>query len=441
MQNTPTVLHSGIALTNRQMATIRSTIAADTNPEEFELFIEVCKRTGLDPFMKHVFPLVFGKNDASKRRMSIVVAQAGLRLLADRTRDYRPDENEPVYTYTDDTLTRTEELHKCKEIEDLDVRKARIQKINEVYPIDPANPAGVLKVNVTLWKMDVQGRWHPVSGVAYWNEFAPVRKEAAEYEWVDTGEVYADSGKPKKRKKAIGALSLVLDSSGNWPKMPLLMIAKCATMQALRAGWPSVYGGLYDEAEVDKMRTADRSAMEAVEEFQQQQRAAIAGAKNDEYPTVSADGTLAFVPAGRLVDHFLAEARGYKTVATFDAMMTRNRECFTRFWAMHKDDALQLKAALEAARDKLRTVQVAAAPTTEVPLPDPLVTDETPPTDSKERFMAAELARIETFRTADQVLDWWNATSLQAAIIAFELTKEETAKLRMAGARRKAIVS
>ncbi len=441
MQTMPTTTHSGVALTNRQLATIRQTIAADTNQDEFDLFIEVCRRTGLDPFMKHVFPLVFGKNDAAKRRMAIVVAQAGLRLLADRTKDYRPDENEPVYTYTEDTLTRTEEMQKCKAIEDLDARKARIQKIHEVYPIDPANPAGVLKVNVTLWKMDVNGRWHPVSGVAYWNEFAPVRKEAAEYELVDTGEVYADSGRPKKKKKPIGALSLVLDSSGNWPKMPLLMIAKCATMQALRAGWPSVYGGLYDEAEVDKQRAADRSATEAVEEFQQQQRAAIAGAKNDEYPTVSADGNLIFVSAGRLIDHFLAEARGYKTVAAFDAMMTRNRECFTRFWAMHKDDALQLKAELEAARDKLRTVQVSAAPAPEIPLPDHLVTEETPPTDTKTKFIATELVRVETFKTPEEVLDWWNSAYLQDAIVSFELTKEETAQLRMAGARRKAIVS
>ncbi len=429
-----------ISLTNRQLDTIKRTIATDTNDEEFELFVEVCKRTGLDPFLKHVFPLVFSKNEPLKRRMSIVVAQAGLRLLADRTHDYRPDETEPVYTYTDDFLARAEEIAKCRMIDDLDARKARIQKINEVYPIDPANPAGILKVNVTLYKMDTRGVWHPVSGVAHWIEFAPVSAQAAEYEWVDTGEVWPDTGKKKMKKKPIGPITMALDTGGNWPKMPKLMIAKCATMQALRAGWPSVYGGLYDEAEMDRARVADRSATEAIEEYRAEQRAAIIGAAKDEYPTISDDGNLVFVTAGRFVDHFLALARTHKLQEQHDSMLSRNREALARFWTHHKDDALQLKTELEKIRSTLeQTVfRVPLSPRqVEIPLPDP-VTTEPAPVDSKTRFINAQYEQIALFTNEADLGIWFNSTERAKAIEDFELTDKEKADIRAAAVAQKA---
>ncbi len=40
------------------------------------------------------------------------------------------------------------------------------------------------------------------------------------------------------------------------------MLAKCATMQALRAGWPDQFGGLYCEEELDRAKALDLAASE-----------------------------------------------------------------------------------------------------------------------------------------------------------------------------------
>ena len=165
------------AFTSRQLETIKRTVAADCNTDEFDLFIEVAKMKGLDPFSKQVIPLVFSKDTPSKRRMSIVVTQDGLRSLAARCGDYRPAETEPSFEY-DET------------------RKG------------PGNPLGIVKCTTTLWKQDSAGAWHPVVGWSYWDEYVPLKEVADEYDWVDTDEVWPDSGKPKKRKvKKAGAAS------------------------------------------------------------------------------------------------------------------------------------------------------------------------------------------------------------------------------------------
>ncbi len=66
--------------------------------------------------------------------------------------------------------------------------------------------------------------------------------------------------------------------SGKWRKMPRLMLSKCATMQALRAGWPDQFGALYAEEELDRAKVEDRAASEIVEREREEQRLrAIAG--------------------------------------------------------------------------------------------------------------------------------------------------------------------
>ena len=56
------------------------------------------------------------------------------------------------------------------------------------------------------------------------------------------------------------------------------MLSKCATMQALRAGWPDQFGALYAEEELDRAKVEDRAASEIVEREREEQRLrAIAG--------------------------------------------------------------------------------------------------------------------------------------------------------------------
>lgn len=315
MSNPQPVIPSGaMALSPSQIQTVKTTIAKDTNDGEFNLFIEVAKRSNLDPFRKHIIPLVFSKRDPSKRRMSIVVTQDGLRVIASRCKDYRPAEEEPEFTFD-----------------------AKFK--------GPTNPLGLVKATTTLWKQDAQGKWHPVKGWAYWDEFAPIADEWGYDE---------ESGKRKPTGKK------VLDESGNWARMPRIMLAKCATMQALRAGWPEQYGGLVAEEEVDKQRFLDLTATEIIEKTQEEARQIAIGAKNDEFPFIDHEGRLTFLAAGSYPDAFLRFAHNCTEVSELSDMLVRNREGMNRFWAKHKGDALELKAQLEKREAELKKNPVPA---------------------------------------------------------------------------------
>src|SRR5690606_35219567 len=119
----------------------------DTNHDEFDLFVEVARRAGLDPFRKQISAIVFSKDDPAKRKMSIITTIDGLRAVAARSNRYRPDEDEAAYEY-DETLK------------------------------GPGNPAGLVKATVTIWIAEPPPMvgWKPVKGWAYWTEFAPIKE-------------------------------------------------------------------------------------------------------------------------------------------------------------------------------------------------------------------------------------------------------------------------
>jgi phage recombination protein Bet len=306
--NQITRLQTGVlSWTSRQLDTIKRTVAHDTNDDEFNLFVEYAKSKQLDPFSKQIIAVVYSKDDPKKRKMTIIVTQDGQRVLASRCRDYRPAETEPEFTTSADL--------KC-----------------------PTNPLGLEKVTVTLWKQDSGGVWHPVKGWAYWDEYAPIKEEWA-YDQ-DT-----------QKRKPTGKLTL--DTSGNWAKMPRVMLAKCANMVALRAGWPETFSGLYVEEEMDRVKVVDLTASEMVEMEREDRRMKSIAMSDDEYPFVDHEGTMTFIPAGRYGDRIIMMARNCTETAELDSMKTRNREGLQRFWAKHKDDALTINAELEKLRAAL----------------------------------------------------------------------------------------
>lgn len=310
----------------RQLATIKQTVASDTNDAEFDLFIEYAKAKRLDPFSKQIIAVVYSKDDLKKRKMTIIVTQDGQRVLASRCRDYRPAETEPEFIYRDELK-------------------------------GPTNPLGIEKCTVKLWKQDNTQAWHPVMGWAYWTDYAPIKTSGDAFEWVETGETYPDSGKPKKRKQLKAGADIskmqALDDSGNWAKMPRVMLAKCANMVALRAGWPETFDGVYAEEEIERINVQDRSASEMVEIEREQRRMKTIAMVDDEYPFVDHQGTLTFMPAGRYADHILMNAHNCSEIAELESVQTRNREGLQRFWAKHKDDALQVRKELETIRANL----------------------------------------------------------------------------------------
>jgi phage recombination protein Bet len=303
-------------LTARQLALVKHTVAKDCNPDEFNLFVEAARSYGLDPFRKQIMPLVFGKNsrDPAKRRMSIVVSRDGLRVIAARCKNYRPASDKAEW---------------------------------EIDPalISPLNPKGLVSCTVYLWQQDSNGQWFRVKGEAEWDEFAPITEEWAEGE---------DGKRRPTGRKA-------LDTSGNWAKMPKVMLEKCAEAQALRAGWPEQFGGVYAEEELDKARIVDLTATEIVEAEAAEQRMKRIGGERAIMFLFDVNVGMERIPVGQVADRFLAESRKAKDLNELATLRARNADSLREFWAYDANDALALKQEVEKFEERLRAEEPAAA--------------------------------------------------------------------------------
>lgn len=293
-------------MTPKQISLVKNTVAKDCNNDEFDLFCEVARAKGLDPFLGQIIPMVFNKDKADKRKMTIIISRDGQRVIAQRCGDYRPASKPPVY----------------------EADKAMMS---------PINPQGIISATVYLWKQDQKsGEWYEVAGQSFWEEFAPVSDE-----WVYDQE--AGKRKPTGKK--------TLDSSGNWCRMPRLMIAKCAEMQALRAGWPEQFTGLYDEAEMDRAKVLDLTASEIAIQEQQENRLRAIGGKDALTVWWGEGFALENVPDGKFFDRVIDHIANLDPVAV-SKWEDANRASLQIYWARHPGDALELKKRLEAARQK-----------------------------------------------------------------------------------------
>ena len=81
-----------VHMDDKRLALIRKTVAKDCLPTEFDWFIEICKGFGLDPLRRQIYAFVFHAGDAKKRQLIPVVSIGGLRAIAERTGNYRPDD-------------------------------------------------------------------------------------------------------------------------------------------------------------------------------------------------------------------------------------------------------------------------------------------------------------------------------------------------------------
>lgn len=293
-------------LTPSQMRLVKTTIAKDCNAEEFDLFMAAAKSYGLDPFRKQILPLVFSKDKPDKRRMSIVVSRDGLRVIAQRCGDYRPA-SKPAQIEYDDALK------------------------------GPTNPKGIVSATVYLWKRDPSGEWFEVVGEADWDEFAPVQDE-----WAYDQEAGL--------RKPTGSQTV----DGNWAKMPKVMITKCAEAQALRAGWPDQFAGLYVEEEMDQAKHADMTASETVQAEEQRVREHRVGAGRTIMCSFS-DGALDRIPVGAFFDKSVSHIKALADPVKVQAWAIQNREPLKEFWAIAPTDALELKKVIERETSKLGT--------------------------------------------------------------------------------------
>jgi phage recombination protein Bet len=315
MNNVVSISTNAANYSAAQIKLIKDTVAKDTNPMEFDLFITVAQRAGLDPFRKQIYALVFNKDKADKRNMSIITGIDGFRVIAARSGRYRPDEDEAAYEY------------------DADLK-------------GPLNPLGIVKATVRIWIADVQreGGWKPVTGWAYWDEFAPIKDEWAEN----------DSGKWKPTGKQ------TLDTGGNWGRMPRVMLAKCAEAQALRKAFPEDLSGLYETAELDRAQATDLSPSEMIGQLDTDSRLAKIGAANGITFQLFPNGPLESIALGQIADRVMETVTGFGALEQVRWFESANTHPLREFWARAPTDGLALKKHIEAKRAKLE--QEATAP-------------------------------------------------------------------------------
>lgn len=269
----------------KQLDLIRRTVAKDCDPAEFDQFIHICKAVRLDPLRRQIYAFVFSKNNPQFRRMSIVTGIDGYRAIAERTHNYRPDNQAPRIEYSE---------------------TAR----------DPAkNPLGIVRAEVTVFK-HAHGEWFPVIGEAYWDEYAPIKN---------------------------GALD---DKKDNWRKMARVMIAKCAEAQALRKAWPDDFAGLDVEEETDRLAAIDLTASEMADEAASAKRFELIGGTNAITIDWCDGEPLQRVKVGEFGDRVLAFIRETPEKAAF--FQSRNADALKEYWAKDKAGALELKRAFES---------------------------------------------------------------------------------------------
>ena len=137
-----------IAFDEGKVALIKRMIAPTATPDELELFLHQCKRTGLDPLAKQIY---FQKYQTKRGpQVTIITGIDGYRLVADRTGRYAGSDA-PIF---EDSVQQT--------------------RYNKVF-------TAPFKAIVTVYKF-VSGQRCAFTAVAYWAEYWPDDKKGSMWE-------------------------------------------------------------------------------------------------------------------------------------------------------------------------------------------------------------------------------------------------------------------
>jgi phage recombination protein Bet len=179
---------------------LKTTICKNCSDADIELFCMVCKKTGLCPFSKQIYPVIRKSNMKNPETgkweniecMTIQTGIDGYRLIADRTGRYCPGK-EPTYVYD--------------------------------------KSGKLISATVYIKKQTLDGVWHEVAASAFYSEYVQTYKDKTTNQNVPTQ---------------------------FWIKMAHNQLAKCAESLGLRKAFPGNFSHVYTD---DEMQQANNEAI------------------------------------------------------------------------------------------------------------------------------------------------------------------------------------
>lgn len=175
-------------LSRPQVELIKRTVAKGATDDELKMFIQVCKGTQLNPFLKQVHFVKRWNSSEGREVGAIQVGIDGFRSIAESSGAYAGN-SDPIY-----------EGEKEINIGGKDLRKVTVP----------------LKATVSVFKM-VNGQHCEFVATARWEEYYPGPKMGFQ-----------------------------------WHIRPFLMLGKCAEALALRKAFPKLLSGMYAQEEMDR---------------------------------------------------------------------------------------------------------------------------------------------------------------------------------------------